>query len=133
MESLTVADVKNLGTNQSTLSLFTNDNGGIIDDLIITKTDQDYLYVVSNAGCMVKDKKLMENKLNEFKSRSKDIDLKYLNDQYSLIALQGRAAERSLQKLVNYDLKTQYFMHTKLSKILDSEVRITRCGYTGND
>lgn len=78
-----------MNDNQSQLSLFTNENGGIIDDLIITKTDQDYLYLVSNAGCMKKDKNLLENKLNEFKSRSKDVNLKYLNDEYSLIALQG--------------------------------------------
>lgn len=37
------------------MSLFTNENGGIIDDLIVTKTDQGYLYVVSNAGCADKD------------------------------------------------------------------------------
>lgn len=128
-----MADVANLPVNQATLSLFTNDKGGIVDDLIITKTDQDYLYLVSNAGCMTKDKALMEAKLNEFQSRSKDVGLRYLNDEYSLIALQGPKAADGLQKLVNYDLKTQYFMHTKSSKILDSEVRITRCGYTGED
>lgn len=41
--------------SQGTLSLFTNEKGGIIDDLIVTKTDQGYLYVVSNAGCADKD------------------------------------------------------------------------------
>jgi len=40
---------------QGTLSLFTTEKGGIIDDLIVTKTDQGYLYVVSNAGCADKD------------------------------------------------------------------------------
>lgn len=132
MESLTVADVKNLPDNQSTLSLFTNEKGGIVDDLIITKTDEDFLYVVSNAGCMDKDKKLMETRLEEFRNRSKDVSLRYLNSDYSLIALQGPKSSDSLQKLVNYDLKDQYFMHSKKTKILDCDVRITRCGYTGN-
>jgi glycine cleavage system aminomethyltransferase T len=36
-------------------SLFTNDQGGIIDDLIITKASEGYLYVVSNAACAEKD------------------------------------------------------------------------------
>lgn len=45
---------------QGTLSLFTNDKGGIVDDLIVTKTDQGYLYVVSNAGCADKDSAHME-------------------------------------------------------------------------
>lgn len=40
---------------QGTLTLFTNEQGGIMDDLIVTKTDQGYLYVVSNAGCADKD------------------------------------------------------------------------------
>lgn len=44
-----------LNSNQGTLTLFTNESGGIIDDLIVTKTDEDYLYIVSNAGCSDKD------------------------------------------------------------------------------
>lgn len=55
IESLTVADVESLNENQGTLSVFTNDTGGILDDLIINKTTDGYLYVVSNAGCAEKD------------------------------------------------------------------------------
>lgn len=51
MESLVVADVDGLRDGQGTLSLFTNEKGGIIDDLIVTKTGDKYLYIVSNAGC----------------------------------------------------------------------------------
>ena len=54
MESLTVADIQELPEGQGTLSLFTNQNGGICDDLIITKMSG-YLYVVSNASCTEKD------------------------------------------------------------------------------
>jgi len=56
LESLVVADVKGLPERSGTLSLFTNENGGILDDLIINKTDEGYLYVVSNAGCSDKIK-----------------------------------------------------------------------------
>lgn len=44
-----------LDSNHGTLTLFTNESGGIIDDLIVSKTDEDYLYIVSNAGCSDKD------------------------------------------------------------------------------
>lgn len=47
---------------QGTLTLFTNEKGGIIDDLIVTNTDQGYLYVVSNAGCADKDSAHMKVK-----------------------------------------------------------------------
>ena len=40
---------------KGTLTLFTNYKVGMNDDLIVTKTDQGYLYVVSNAGCADKD------------------------------------------------------------------------------
>lgn len=55
METLTTADINDLKVNHSTLTVFTNEKGGIKDDLIVTKTDKDYLYVVTNAGCIEKD------------------------------------------------------------------------------
>ena len=55
IESLIVGDIQGLNDNQGTLTVFTTEKGGIIDDLIVTKTDKDYLYVVSNAGCIEKD------------------------------------------------------------------------------
>lgn len=59
LESLVVADIEALSDNTGTLSLFTNDEGGIIDDLIINKTPE-HLYVVSNAGCADKVKKRIQ-------------------------------------------------------------------------
>ena len=50
MESMIVGDIEGLKENTGTLSVFTNKNGGIIDDLICSKVSGDYLYVVSNAG-----------------------------------------------------------------------------------
>ena len=55
IESLTVADIQGLHDNQGSLTVFTNDAGGIRDDLIVTKTSLDYLFIVSNAGCAEKD------------------------------------------------------------------------------
>lgn len=55
MESLIPADMEGLTPDSGTLSVFTNDKGGIRDDLIATKTSSDHLYVVTNAGCIDKD------------------------------------------------------------------------------
>lgn len=60
MESLVVGDIAELRPNQGTLSLFTNEAGGILDDLIVTNTSEGHLYVVSNAGCWEKDLALMQ-------------------------------------------------------------------------
>ncbi|KAI1303079.1 Aminomethyltransferase, mitochondrial [Halotydeus destructor] len=133
VESLTVADVQGLREDQSTLTLFTNDNGGIIDDLIVSKTSNDYLYVVSNAGCIDKDKNLMDAQLYAFRAKGKDVSLEYM-DTSGLVALQGPLAASALQNLVEYDLTKQGFMTTKVSTVAGvNNCRITRCGYTGED
>ncbi|XP_061745354.1 aminomethyltransferase, mitochondrial [Nerophis ophidion] len=132
MESLVVADVLELKDNQGTLSLFTNDKGGIIDDLIVTKTDQDYLYVVSNAGCADKDSAHMKARLSELKASGCDVDLEFLDE--ALIALQGPSMCRVLQEGVKEDLAKLTFMTSALATIFGVPgCRVTRCGYTGED
>lgn len=59
LESLTPSDLKNLPTRRATLSVFTNDEGGILDDLIITKDGEENFFVVSNAGRRDEDTKLL--------------------------------------------------------------------------
>lgn len=54
-ESICTADIKGLEYNSGTLTVFTNENGGIFDDLIVTKVSDDCLYVVSNAACRTQD------------------------------------------------------------------------------
>lgn len=44
-----------LKADQGTLTVFTNENGGILDDLIVNNVADGYLYVVSNAGCADSD------------------------------------------------------------------------------
>lgn len=50
LESTCTADIGNLEHGSGTLTVFTNETGGILDDLIVTKVNDDLLYVVSNAA-----------------------------------------------------------------------------------
>lgn len=59
LESLTTCDLKNMKNGAATLTVFTNDKGGILDDLIITKDDEDKYFVVSNAGRRDEDSQLL--------------------------------------------------------------------------
>lgn len=54
-ESICTADIKGLKYNSGTLTVFTNESGGIFDDLIVSKINDDLLYVVSNAACRTQD------------------------------------------------------------------------------
>lgn len=132
MESLVVGDIAELKENQGTLTVFTNENGGIIDDLIVTKTSDGYLYVVSNAGCSEKDSAHMQSKLKEFKAAGHDVDLEPLDN--ALIALQGPSMTKVLQNGVSGDLTKLPFMTSALMTVYGVPgCRVTRCGYTGED
>jgi len=132
IESLCVADLQELKPGSGTLTTFLNENGGVIDDSIVTNMG-DYLAIVFNAGRKQIDLQNLQNQLeNEFKG--KDIRIEHLTEQ-SLIALQGPKAAAILQKIVNGNLSNLGFMEqTKLEvPHLNETIGIMRCGYTGED
>ncbi|KAM4821664.1 aminomethyltransferase, mitochondrial isoform 2-T3 [Thomomys bottae] len=132
MESLVVGDIAELRPNQGTLSLFTNEAGGILDDLIVTNTSEGHLYVVSNAGCWDKDLTLMQDKVKELQKKSCDVDLQVVDN--ALLALQGPTAVQVLQTGVSDDLRKLPFMTSAVMEVFGvSGCRVTRCGYTGED
>jgi len=132
IESLVVSDIEGLKENTGTLTVYTNEFGGILDDLIVNKTSDDYLYVVSNAGCRDGDLKLMQDKLAECKSAGMDVDLEILTNP--LIAVQGPLMSKVLQAGSDVDMDKLYFMNTAEGSLFGVEgCRVTRCGYTGED
>lgn len=132
IESLTVADVESLNENQGTLSVFTNDTGGILDDLIINKTSDGYLYVVSNAGCAEKDLTNMLTQAELFRNAGKEVQVDIICN--GLLALQGPSMSKVLQEGVDFDLNSLPFMTNRLCSVYGiPDCRVTRCGYTGED
>ncbi|XP_006873666.1 PREDICTED: aminomethyltransferase, mitochondrial isoform X3 [Chrysochloris asiatica] len=132
MESLVVGDIAELRSNQGTLSLFTNEAGGILDDLIVTNTSEGHLYVVSNAGCRDKDLALMQDKVRELQNMGSDVGLEVVDN--ALLALQGPTAVQVLQAGVTDDLRKLPFMTSAVMEVFGvSHCRVTRCGYTGED
>lgn len=132
IESLIVGDIQALQDNQGTLTVFTTEKGGIIDDLIVTKTDKDYLYIVSNAGCIDKDLPHMQDRAAEMRKDGKDVVVEV--QERGLLALQGPKMVNALQPLVEIDLSKLPFMTSRETSLLGvKDCRITRCGYTGED
>ena len=124
LEKIIPSDLKSLKVNHSKYSFLLNDDGGIIDDLIVTKTSKGFC-IILNAAC----------KENDIKHISKFLDKNHkhlLNNDLSLIALQGPKSVEILEKLIP-GVSNLKFM-TGNNFIHDSEsLYITRSGYTGED
>jgi len=124
LEKIIPADLNSLKLNQSKYSFLLNDNGGIIDDLIITRTNKGFC-IILNAACKDNDVKQILKYLSP-KHKS------YLNLDLSLIALQGPKAVIILEKLIPNVSKLK-FMNGDNFKFTGSMIYITRSRYTGED
>jgi len=132
MEFLTICNLNDLNTNQSKLSLFLNENGGIIDDLIISNCEEPYYYLVSNAGTAEKVLLHLNKWFGKFHEAGKDVRLESIES--GLLALQGPKAASVIQSGIKFDLEKLKFMNGCYAEIFGIErCRITRCGYTGED
>ncbi|CAD0204824.1 unnamed protein product [Chrysodeixis includens] len=133
-ETLCPVDLKGMKNGSSSLTVFLNENGGIIDDLIVTKVNDERLYIVSNAGRLAVDKQHMKETSEIFRKKGKDVHVQFLNThERALIALQGPKAASVLQNVTDIPIKDLMFMTSTLGKVAGVVCRVTRCGYTGED
>jgi Aminomethyltransferase folate-binding domain len=92
LEWLTPSSLSTLAPYSSTLSVLLNENGGIIDDTVITKHASDAFYVVTNAGRRAEDLAWFEARLAEWNAseRAKDGPVEHeVLEGWGLLALQG--------------------------------------------
>ncbi|KAL9250938.1 Aminomethyltransferase, mitochondrial-like protein [Drosera capensis] len=132
LEKLVVADVAGLAAGTGTLTVFTNEKGGAIDDSVVTKVTDDHIYLVVNAGCRDKDLAHIEEHMKSFQAKGRDVSW-HIHDERSLLALQGPLAAPVLQHLTKDDLSKLYFGEFRILDINGSNCYLTRTGYTGED
>lgn len=130
LEGLVVGDIKGIENGSGTYSIFTNENGGIIDDTVISKVSDDEVYLVVNAGCREKDLKHLNEQLEKYKDGGVEM---IQHDDRSLLALQGPAAMEILQPMTDLDLSKLYFSQFKKIDIKGIPCFLARTGYTGED
>ncbi|XP_072969850.1 aminomethyltransferase, mitochondrial [Typha angustifolia] len=132
LEKLVIADVAGLRPGTGTLTVFTNEKGGAIDDSVVTKVTEDHIYLVVNAGCRDKDLAHIGEHMEAFKGKGGDVKW-HIHDERSLLALQGPLSGSVLQLLTKDDLSKMYFGEFKTLDINGSHCYLTRTGYTGED
>ena len=124
LERLVPQDIVAVAPGRQRYAQFTNENGGLLDDLMVANFG-DHLFLVVNAACKQAD----EAHLRAHLSDSCIIDV--LADR-ALIALQGPKAESALAKL-GADASAMKFMDAGARRIGAFDCFVSRSGYTGED
>jgi aminomethyltransferase len=129
LEALVPADIVNLQPGKQRYTQLLNEEGGILDDLMITRSadpDEDgALLLVVNAACKLTDYPHIEARL--------PANVKLIRAEHrGLIALQGPHAEAALAAL-NPEVAEMSFMSARTLKLGGVKANITRSGYTGED
>ncbi|WP_430243555.1 glycine cleavage system aminomethyltransferase GcvT [Neorhizobium sp. DAR64861/K0K2] len=123
LERLVPVDILSLKEGRQRYGFFTDDNGCILDDLMITNRG-DHLLVVVNAACKDAD-------LAHMKAHLPDCEVTLLDDR-ALIALQGPRAEAVLAELWA-GVSSMKFMDVREVPLHDVPCIISRSGYSGED
>ncbi len=123
-EALMPVDVAGLAEGRQRYGLFTNEAGGILDDLMFANRG-DHILVVVNAGCKVADIAHMQAHLGDVAEVVPVMDR-------ALLALQGPRAEAALAALVP-QVTAMRFMDVAVVDTLFGPLWISRSGYTGED
>ncbi len=120
-------DASKLAIGKAQYSCFPNDDGGIVDDLIVYKIKEETYLLVVNASNIEKDWNWIESK-NDVGATMRD-----LSDDYSLLAIQGPKAIEAMQSLSSHDLSEIKFYNFIVGDFAGIEhVIISATGYTGS-
>ncbi len=127
IQSVTTNDASKLADGKVQYSCMTNDNGGIVDDLLVYRWKADEYYLVVNASNIEKD----WNWIKEHNSFG--VEMVNMSDEMSLLAVQGPNAIKTLQKLTSVDLSSiPYYAFTIGTLAGVNDVIISNTGYTGS-
>ncbi len=129
MENLVPGSMADLPAGKARYTQLLNEEGGIVDDLIVYRRGHDFLLVVNASNS---DKDLAW--INDHKTPG--VTVEDISDRICLLALQGPGAEKILQPLVREDLKSIGSFHF-ISAIFNTAASefsiVARTGYTGED
>ena len=127
LQFVTTNNVDVLENGKAQYSCLPNENGGIVDDLIVYKMDDEKYFVVVNASNIDKDWNHI-SKYNNFGAKMANA-----SDEMSLLAVQGPKATEILQKLTETNLSEIPYYHFTVGSVAGvSDVIISNTGYTGS-
>jgi len=129
LQSVTSNDVSKLYPGKVQYSTLTNERGGIVDDLLVYKLDDDRFMLVVNAANIDKDWNHLQKYASAFGG---DVRLENQSDRWAIIAVQGPAAPDVVGKLTAEDLSDmKFYTHRTVPFAGHDNILISTTGYTG--
>ena len=128
LEYLLPTRISWMSLNAGTYSVLCTEKGGIVDDLFLFRIAENEYYMVVNAANRHKDIEWMRRNSSGF-----DVEIRDISDTTPMFAVQGPAAMRILQKMVDVDLGAVPRFGLVATSLSGQEVYATRSGYTGED
>lgn len=127
IQRVTSNDAATLTVGRAQYSCMPNNEGGIVDDLIIYKLEEEKYLLVVNASNIEKDWNWI------VAHNTENVTMQNLSDDYSLLAIQGPKAVEAMQPLAKIDLSAIAYYHFKVDEFAGFEdVIISATGYTGS-
>jgi aminomethyltransferase len=127
IQKVTSNDASTLTVGRAQYSCLPNNDGGIVDDLIIYKMKEEQYLLVVNASNIDKDWEWISS------HNDLGVEMKNISDDYSLLAIQGPKAVEAMQTLTSVDLSTIQYYHFEVGDFAGIEnVIISATGYTGS-
>ncbi|MGE7993799.1 glycine cleavage system aminomethyltransferase GcvT [Pseudomonas sp. NPDC089554] len=126
LETLVPVDIIDLPVGMQRYAMFTDEQAGILDDLMVANLGNDTLFLVVNAAC--KDQDLAHLR----KHIGGRCEIQPLFEERALLALQGPAAVKVLERLAP-EVAGMTFMQFRAISLLGSDCFVSRSGYTGED
>jgi len=126
LETLVPVDIIDLPVGMQRYAMFTDAQGGILDDLMVANLGDDTLYLVVNAACKDQDLAHLKKHIGE------QCQIESLFEERALLALQGPKAAEVLARLAP-EVSKMTFMQVARVRLLGNECIVSRSGYTGED
>ena len=127
IQKVTSNDASVLVDGKIQYSCLPNNDGGIVDDLLVYRITEDHYFLVVNASNIEKDWNWIATH-NDF-----GVDMTNVSDDLSLLAVQGPKAAQALQSLTDLDLSGMEYYTVKIGTFAGIEnVIVSATGYTGS-
>ncbi|OEO24660.1 glycine cleavage system protein T [Pseudomonas sp. J237] len=126
LETLVPVDIIDLPVGMQRYAMFTDENGGILDDLMVANLGNDTLFLVVNAACKDQDLAHLQKHIGA------QCEIESLFDTRALLALQGPKAVDVLSRLAP-EVAQMTFMQFAPVRLLGVDCFVSRSGYTGED